>query len=124
MGIGINVNQPVDTFPAEVQTRATGLSEHALDELDVAARVVSSLQTWWNVRSPAQILARFSELTEGATGRTIVVQPRDREPFKAVTRGIAPDGGLIVELSDGEERILYSEDVVQLRDDDDRSRST
>ncbi len=124
VGIGINVNQRLEIFPADVQRRATGLSEHALDERDVAARVVTRLETWWRLGEPARILARFRELAEGATGQAIQVQPRDTEsePFNAVTRGIADDGGLIVELDDGEERILYSEDVVQLRDGDDRSR--
>ena len=127
VGIGINVNQRGEAFPADVQERATVLSEHALGTLnrrDVAARVVTRLETWWRLGEPARILARFRELAEGATGHRIHVQPRDTEsePFEAVTRGIADDGGLIVELDDGEERILYSEDVVQLRDGDDRSR--
>ena len=124
VGIGINVNQRLEIFPADVQRRATGLSDHALDERDVAARVVARLETWWRLGEPARILARFRELAEGATGQAIQVQPRDAEsePFNAVTRGIADDGGLIVELDDGEERILYSEDVAQLRDGDDRSR--
>jgi len=127
VGIGINVNQRVEEFPSDVERRATVLSEHTLgvlDRLDVAARVVTRLETWWGLGESAQILARFTELAEGATGRAIQVQPRgaEGEPYGAVTRGIAADGGLIVELDDGEERILYSEDVVQLRDGDDRSR--
>lgn len=123
-GIGINVNQRIETFPREVQRRATGLAEHALDERDVAARVVTRLETWWRIGEPARILARYRELVEGATGRVIQVHSRDTEsePYEAVTCGIADDGGLIVELDDGEERILYSEDVVQLRDGDERSR--
>lgn len=127
VGIGINVNQRVEDFPADVERRATVLSAHAragLDRLDIAACVVTRLETWWRLREPAQILARFRELAEGATGHAIQVQPRgaQSEPYGAVTRGIADDGGLIVELDDGEERILYSEDVVRLRDGDDRRR--
>ncbi|GMR22305.1 MAG: hypothetical protein BMS9Abin37_0644 [Acidobacteriota bacterium] len=127
VGIGINVNQRVEDFPADVRRRATVLSEHALGTLegrDVAARVVTRLETWWRLGEPPQILAKFKELAEGATGRAIQVQPRgtESEPFEAVTRGIADDGGLIVALDDGQVRILYSEDVTQLRDGDDRSR--
>ena len=127
VGIGINVNQRAEDFPADVARRATVLSEHALGTLDgrdVAARVVTGLERWWRLGEPTQILARFTELAEGANGHAIHVQPRGTasEPFEAVTRGIADDGGLIVELDDGEERILYSEDVFQLRDGDDRSR--
>jgi biotin-(acetyl-CoA carboxylase) ligase len=116
----------MEDFPEDVQRRAIVLSEHAhdvIDRLDVARRVVNRLQTWWRLRSPAEILARFRELAEGASGHAVQVQPRglESESYGAVTRGIADDGGLIVELDDGEERILYSEDVFQLRDGDDRT---
>ena len=121
IGIGINVNQTPDTFPADVRERATGLSEYTLDEHDVAAHIVARLETWWQTKEPARILARFRELAEGASDRAVEVQPRDGDPFTARTRGIADDGGLIVELDDGEERILYSEDVIQLRNGDERS---
>lgn len=121
VGIGINLNQDMESLPPELRERAVGLSEHGLDDVDVAARIVLSLETWWRARDPARIVARFRELAEGASGRVIQVQPRGAEPYQAVTRGIADDGGLIVEIDDEKERILYSEDVVQLRDGDERA---
>lgn len=126
VGIGVNVNQSVDALPPDVRARATGLSEHGLDEMDIAAGIVAKLESWWRAREPAAIVARFRDLAEGSSGRAIEVQPRGGETYRAVTQGIADDGGLVVrvtdeKLGDAEERILYSEDVVQLRDGDDRA---
>jgi BirA family biotin operon repressor/biotin-[acetyl-CoA-carboxylase] ligase len=115
-GIGINVNQRLDSLPAAVRARAIGLAEHRLDERDIAARIVSRLESWWRTRDANVIVTRFRELADGAAGRRVRVQPRLGESFEATTRGIAADGGLAIQLDDGTERILYSEDVVHLLD--------
>lgn len=122
VGIGINVHVRAEQFPPEVEVRATDLSELGLDGDDVTADIVARLESWWRAGEPDRIVARFRELAEGARGRRLLVQPRDGETYEAVSRGIADDGGLVIEIDDGGERILYSEDVIQLRDSDERSR--
>ncbi len=118
-GIGINVNQQLANLPAEVRRRAVGLSEHGLDERDIAAHIVSRLESWWQMRDPSRIVFRFRELAEGDENRRVRVQPRAGDAFEASTRGIAADGGLAIRLDDDTERILYSEDVIHLLESDD-----
>lgn len=117
-GIGINVNQRLAKLPEAIRRRATGLAEQRLDERDIAAHLVSRLESWWDARDSRRIVTRFRELCEGDRGRRVRVQPRLGDAFEAITHGIVGDGGLAVRLDDDSERILYSEDVVHLVDDD------
>ena len=114
IGVGLNVNQATSSFPPEIGGRAT--SVHVLtgatwDLEDVAAAILTSLESWW-LSEPERVVARWAELAHGAEGHTVHVQPRDGESFSATTRGISDDGGLQVLTDDGTERVLYSEDVL------------
>ncbi len=124
VGIGINVAQPQESFGAEVRARATsingisGISANhggALETEAVAARVVSRFEFWWREREAARVLSRWRELAAVDGGRTVLVQPRAGESYHAVIRGLADDGGLVVEVADGTRRVLYSADVLYLR---------
>lgn len=119
-GIGINSDLGLSDLPQAVRPRAVGLSEQALDVGALAVDIVCRFQTWWERRDPVAVVSRFRELSEGDDGRRIRVHPRDGEAYEATTCGIAADGGLVIRLDDDSERILYSEDVVQLRDIDER----
>ena len=121
VGFGINVNQTEGSFPAELASSATSmrcLLERSFDLLEVAAHVVSRLERWWDELETAAAIARFRELAEGLEGYPIQVRASNETSFGAKSLGISSDGGLRVELSDGTERILYSDDVVLLRPDD------
>ena len=118
VGFGINVNQTEGSFPAELASSATSmrcLLERSFDRLQVAAHVVARLERWWDELETAAALKRFRELAEGLEGYPIQVRASDDASFVAKSVGISSDGGLYVELPDGTERILYSEDVMLMR---------
>lgn len=118
VGIGINVGQPLESFPTDVRDRATsiqGVHAGALETEAVAARVVSRFEYWWSEREAARVLARCRELAAVDTGRRVLVQPREGEGYRAIIHGLADDGGLAVEVADGTRRVLYSDDVLYLK---------
>lgn len=116
-GIGVNVHQRIEDFPAEVASRAISLEGGSVEVIELAARVVRRLEKWWDDDDPTRVLARWRELGDGASGQTIRVHPRLGESFGATTRGLADDGGLVVSLDDGTRSILYSEDVLYVREE-------
>ncbi|TDI42194.1 MAG: biotin--[acetyl-CoA-carboxylase] ligase [Acidobacteria bacterium] len=118
VGIGINVGQPHESLSTEVRARATsisGIQGGALETEAVAACVVSRFEFWWRERDAARVLARWRELAADDGGRAVLVQPREGEGYHAVIHGLADDGGLAVEASDGTRRVLYSDDVLYLK---------
>jgi biotin-(acetyl-CoA carboxylase) ligase len=117
-GVGINVNQSPDVFGPEIASRAIALREilgRPSDPLELGAELVARLEHWcgilWEDRNAAAILERWQELATGAEDSRIRVVPRGEPSYEAVTRGLAPGGGLRVRLDDGSERILHSDDV-------------
>jgi BirA family biotin operon repressor/biotin-[acetyl-CoA-carboxylase] ligase len=118
VGFGINVNQTEGSFPAELTSSSTSmrcLLERSFDRLEVAAHVVARLEQWWDELETTAALERFRELAEGLEGYPVQVRAPDDASFVAKSLGISSDGGLRVELPDGTERILYSDDVILLR---------
>ncbi len=118
VGIGINVNQSPESFSPEVASRASSVRAILGRELpiaDLALEVVMSLEAWldreWGDEDRARVLARFEEIAVGVEGLRVRVVSREGESYLAETRGIAPDGGLRVELEDGTIQILRSDDV-------------
>ncbi len=119
-GFGINVNQEPERFPKELETIATSLKVETgrpQDRLQVAAFLAERLEFWWDrclERSP-DILRAWEERAWGEAGMRVQVQDKEGEEFEATTCGLAEDGGLKVQLPDGQVRTLYSEDVHFLR---------
>lgn len=121
-GIGINVNQLPDGFSPDVALRATSVRALLGRETpiaDLALEIVLSLETWWDrdggggggAAGRFQLLSRFEELAVGVQGLRVRVASREGEVYLAETRGLAPDGGLRVELDDGTIRTLHSDEV-------------
>ena len=115
-GIGVNLNQQVTDFPPSLQSKAGSLRDHGLDLRDTAVQIICRIEIWWNSVERERILNRWSELSEGEFGYSIRVDTHDGTSFKAITNGLAGDGGLNVEIEGGEKRVLYAEDVLYLRE--------
>ena len=115
VGIGINTNTSVAQAPIELQTTATSLidlsgrshdhTEILIGLLNCLANQIERLRT-----EPAAVAARADALCL-QHGCLLTLDQGDRQ-FAGVCRGIAPDGGLLLDLADGR-RVFYSGVVVR-----------
>lgn len=110
LGVGINVNNPLQTAPPEVAALATSLLDltgRTHDLTDVLLRVLTRLERHLTALAEAD-----PYLSEAWTdrcllrGRTVEILQGDRR-IRGTCGGIAADGGLWIDAGDGP-RINYS----------------
>lgn len=110
LGIGINVHQRGDDFPAELVARAISLvmAGHQLDRLALLARLTRELD---RLEDTTERGAALDEWRTRSTflGRTVEVRAGERAPFRGVAAAIDDDGALLVETSSGTERVVAGE---------------
>ena len=110
LGIGINVHQRGDDFPAELSARAISLAMagHRVDRLALLARLTRELD---RLEDPAERRAALDEWRSRSTflGRTVEVRAGDGAPFRGVAAAIDDDGALLVRTSSGTERVVAGE---------------
>ena len=115
IGIGINVNQQADDFPAELQSIATSLSAELGREVDRAAFVAKVLH-YLEAYGDQYVKHGFSQikvLWEDASA-TIGKQVRAttlREVIEGVAIGITEAGVLEIKTASGEVKGVYSADI-------------
>jgi BirA family biotin operon repressor/biotin-[acetyl-CoA-carboxylase] ligase len=110
LGIGINVHQRGDDFPAELSARAISLAMagHVVDRLALLARLTRELD---RLEDPAERRTALDEWRRRSTflGRTVEVRAGDAAPFRGVAAAIDDDGALLVRTSSGTERVVAGE---------------
>ena len=110
LGIGINVHQRGDDFPAELSTRAISLAMagHSVDRLALLARLTRELD---RLEDTAERRAALDEWRSRSTflGRTVEVRAGDRAPYRGVAAAIDDDGALLVRTGSGTERVVAGE---------------
>jgi len=117
VGIGVNVNQTREDFPAELRARATSLRETAgsgsgpLDRHAVAAALLRQLDALY----PA-LAQNFAAVVAEAQARSILMGRRitihgAQETYEAVAEALEPDGSLRVRCADGQARIVSGGEV-------------
>src|SRR2546423_6179733 len=106
LGIGVNVHQRLDDFPAELRATATSLAlaGHAVDRLSLLVDLTRELDR------VALAAERRSALEEWRTrppllGREVEVTPQGRPVVRGIARDIAEDGALLV----GSERVIVGD---------------
>jgi BirA family biotin operon repressor/biotin-[acetyl-CoA-carboxylase] ligase len=111
LGIGVNVHQRRDDFPAELRAAATSLAlaGHTVDRLSLFIDLTRELE---RVAAPAERGAALAEWRARSTvlGREVEVIREGRPVVRGVARDIADDGALLV----GSERVVVG-DVRALR---------
>ncbi|HEY7911568.1 MAG TPA: biotin--[acetyl-CoA-carboxylase] ligase [Blastocatellia bacterium] len=120
MGIGVNLGQRV--FPEEIKHTATSLlleSDRRVTADEFAGPLLGRLDGWYRAaaRRPAEVLARWEQLSSYAHGREVRVLSGG-VTIEGVTRGITSAGALVLELGNGERREIVSGEV-SLRAGDD-----
>jgi BirA family biotin operon repressor/biotin-[acetyl-CoA-carboxylase] ligase len=103
LGIGVNVHQTKEDFPAELRASATSLAlaGHLVDRLSLFAALTRELD---RVAAPAERTAALAEWRRRSTllGREVEVTREGRPVLRGVARDIAEDGALLV----GSERVI------------------
>ncbi len=110
LGIGINVHQRPEDFPAELRERAISLAVAgcALDRLALLARLTQELD---RLEAPAERGAALDEWRRRSTflGKEVEVRVGTRAPFRGVAAAIDDDGALLVRTPSGSERVVAGE---------------
>ena len=119
MGIGINLRR--DSYPPEIAARATSIETEtsAVPDAERLLRtVLGHVRRRYTVLhdedGAAALLADYAANSSYAAGKRVRVEACG-ETFEGVTRGLAADGALRVELPDGEIRIVHAGDVTLVR---------
>ena len=103
LGIGVNVHQTKDDFPAELRASATSLAltGHTVDRLSLLVEITRELD---RVAAPGERVGALAEWRRRATllGREVEVTREGRPVVRGVARDIADDGALLV----GSERVV------------------
>ena len=103
LGIGVNVHQTTDDFPAGLRANATSLAliGHTVDRLSLLVAITGELD---RVAKPSERIAALAEWRRRATllGREVEVTREGRPVVRGVARDIADDGALLV----GSERVV------------------
>lgn len=110
LGIGINVHQRRDDFPAELCERATSLAlaGSPLDRLALLARLTRELD---RLEGPTDRDAALEEWRRRSTflGKEVEVRTGERAPLRGIASAIDDDGALLVRTSSGMERVIAGE---------------
>jgi BirA family biotin operon repressor/biotin-[acetyl-CoA-carboxylase] ligase len=110
LGIGINVHQRGEDFPAELSARAISLvmAGHGVDRLALLARLTRELDRLEDVTERGVALDEWRRRST-FLGRTVEVRVGERAPFRGVAEAIDDDGALLVRTSSGAERVVAGE---------------
>jgi BirA family transcriptional regulator, biotin operon repressor / biotin---[acetyl-CoA-carboxylase] ligase len=110
LGIGINVHQRLDDFPAELRERAISLrvAGYPLDRLALLARLTRELD---RLEDGAERGAALDEWRRRSTflGKTVEVRAGERPPLRGIAAAIDDDGALLVRTASGTERVVAGE---------------
>jgi BirA family biotin operon repressor/biotin-[acetyl-CoA-carboxylase] ligase len=118
LGIGVDVNMPLDALPPEVRETATSLAAEAgknIDRTMLLQQILRELDNRYRVllESEAEMLSEWKELNVTLGNWVSVSGPR--EVFEGLAQGIDPEGRLIVRLDDGGLRQVAAGDVTILK---------
>ena len=110
LGIGINVHQRQDDFPAELRERAISLAlaGYRLDRLALLARLTRELD---RLEVTTERAAALDEWRRRSTflGKAVEVRAGERAPLRGIATAIDDDGALVVRTPTGTERVVAGE---------------
>lgn len=118
VGWGLNLAQRREDFPAALRRRATSLRLEGADPVDRATLVESWLADLERRLASLErgsvrgLLRRFRSLSPTCEGAALLVELEGRRR-RAVSRGLAPDGSLRIDLPEGR-RVLRSADLLRV----------
>ena len=112
IGIGINCNQMEADFPPELREMATSLRRcgYPIERTALAAELIRQLTALQaDLADPSRYLPRYAASCITLHQDVQLLQGGTATPAYAL--GIAPDGGLMVQLRDGTKQVVGSGEV-------------
>jgi len=118
VGIGVNLNHR--SFPDSLAGIATSLALETGMTISVDCyrdQLLERIEHWYRRwESGASIIDRWQELSSYARGKKIIAQ-LDEQAIEGETAGLTETGGLRVITGTGELKIIFSREVICLRND-------
>lgn len=119
IGIGINVNTDIDTFPEDVREIATSVKNETgklFSREEIIAEILNEINNWYMILKAMKrevLLAEWQRLTSTLGKEVIVVI--GQETYKGFAEAIDDEGMLILRLPSREMKRIHSGDVTVLR---------
>lgn len=119
VGIGVNVNMPVEAFPQDLRSTATSLlieTGRSVERARLLASLLGAVEVLYDQlcdRGPEGIAAAYRESCD-TLGRRVRIELMGNEQVEGTAEGIAPDGALRLRGSDGKMLEIRAGDVVHL----------
>jgi BirA family transcriptional regulator, biotin operon repressor / biotin---[acetyl-CoA-carboxylase] ligase len=119
VGIGVNVNMPVEAFPAELRFCATSLmleTGRPVDRLALLTAVLGNAERLYEelLHSPDQTTAAYRAACD-TCGQQVRVEVTGQRSVAGFAEAIGSDGALGLRTTDGRLIELRAGDVIQLR---------
>ena len=116
IGVGINVNQPVELFPEEIRETAGSIFSETGEETDRAKLIASCMKHFEENFEKYTKNQNLSELKESYEKRLLNIgkQVRILDPkgeYEAVALGISDEGALLIRLDDGKQESINAGEV-------------
>lgn len=118
VGIGINLTR--HSFPSELQVSATSVEDALGKQIDYElilqslVRSLSAQYEGFQTNGAGALTEEWCARSSYCNERRIRVADGE-EIFEGVTKGLGIDGGLIVELDNGERKVLRAADISSVR---------
>jgi BirA family biotin operon repressor/biotin-[acetyl-CoA-carboxylase] ligase len=113
LGIGVNLGQ--EEFPDDIRATATSLLKETgllIAADDLLSPLLDRLERWYGLvaTDPDEVIKRWEASSTYARDCRVTISSNDGM-LEGITAGLNPAGSLLVELSDGDRREIFSGDV-------------
>ena len=107
IGIGVNVHQGAEDFPAELRTTATSLAIAGwpADRLALLARITAELDRLDDAGERRQAMDEWREHC-ALIGTRVEARTAGREPLRGIATAIDDEGALVIQTAAGLERVI------------------
>lgn len=115
VGIGININQDVNSFNGEIRQKATSLKIHTgrcIQRVKILGSILTSFEEIYKIMlqgNRSEVINRWSKYSV-TLGKEVRILSRDEE-YIGIAQNVASDGKLIVKCYDGAVREISAGEI-------------
>lgn len=116
IGVGINVNQPIELFPDEIRETAGSIFSETGKEIDRAALIAACMKAfeenfekYVKHQNLADLKASYEKRLLNIGKQVRILDPKGE--YEAVALGISEEGALLIERNDGQKEAINAGEV-------------